>query len=222
TYDPEHGYVPLGLAPSPFGGYGYGGYGAAATPGMSAGAAMAGFGQAAQGVGQLHVSNAQASEIHQQAVSQYLQNVGQAQDTVLKYAAQKDQATQARNDAEKEHEKAQIALYNKTLEQMGAAHRLTAEQFHVDSGVLHWPFVLRGPQYDALRNKIDKLYDARTPDDSGEDSSGYDAIQQACKDMQKIVDKEVQAGMPVNDFVTAKHFISSVAYEAQFKVKPSK
>src|SRR5690606_6598541 len=116
----------------------------------------------------------------------------------------------------------QIELYQKTLHQMSAAHRLTAEQFDLDRGVLHWPFVLRGPEFADLRNQLDHLYAARTPEDSGKDSSGYDAIQQACKQMQEIVNEKVRTEhLPINDFVTAKHFISSVAYEAQFPVKAS-
>ena len=227
TYHPEHGYMPLaGGVPAygAYGGYGFGGGTTAAEgAGIGAGAALAGFGQAAQGVGQARVSTAQAQDIHQQAATEYLQNQNLAQQTAMETSQRKAQATQQWQEAQIAHEKQQIALYQKTLEQMSAAHRLTAEQFHVDTGVLHWPFVLRGPEYAELRNQLDHLYAARTPEDSGKDSSGYDAIQQACKKMQEIVNEKVRKEhLPVNDFVTAKHFISSIAYEAQFPVKASK
>lgn len=223
TYHPDHGYVPAagayGLGYGAYGGYGYGG---ATTAAGSAGQALAGAGQLAQGVGQMNLSNAQAQEAHQQATTQYLQNLQLAQDTALETSAKKAQATQEYDDATKAKIKSQVALYQKTLEQMSAAHRLTAEQMDVGSGNLHWPFCLRGSQYSQLRESIDQLWDARTPEDSGKDSSGYDQIQNACQEMQKIVNAEVRSGLPVNDFVTAKHFISSVEYEAGFKVKPAK
>lgn len=224
TYDAEHGYVPLAGGYPAYGGYGYGGaVSGTEGAGIGAGAALSGLGQAAQGIGEARVSTAQAQDIHQQAVTEYLQNQDLAQQTAMETSQRREQATQARNEAEKAHERRQIELYHKTLHQMSAAHRLTAEQFHMDRGVLHWPFVLRGPEFADLRNQLDHLYAARTPDDSGKDSSTYDEIQQACKQMQDIVNEDVRKGkMPANDFVTAKHFISSVAYEAQFPVKASK
>lgn len=230
--DPYHhvyhrglGYVPYG-----YGGYGGYGYGGAATAASGFGAAAAGegvraagIGRAAAGIGEGRLSTAQAQQAHQSAATQYLQNIGLAQQTALETSARKDQAEEQRDEATDAKIKKQVALYNKTLHQMSAAHRLSAEQFDLDRGVLHWPFVLRGQEYADLRQKLDTLYHERTPEDSGNDSSGYDAIQQACKQMQEIVDGKVKEGeMPVNDYVTAKHFISSVAYEARFTVKASK
>lgn len=215
TYHRGHGYVPVVG--------GYGGYGAA-SPGMGAGVAMAGFGQAAAGVGQGRVSTAQAQDIHQQAVAGYLQNVALAQDVALETSAKREQAEQQHREASAAHVREQVALYQKTLEEMSAAHRLTAEQFGLDqnSTVLHWPFVLRGEQYADLRMKLDLLYHERTPEDSGVNSSGFNGIQEACKQMQELVKAELKGGMPVTDFVTATHFISSVAYEARFPVKATR
>jgi X-X-X-Leu-X-X-Gly heptad repeat protein len=227
TYHPEHGYVPV-ANPYAYGFGGYGGYGVGTagsgvgTAAAGAGVAAAGVGQLAEGVGQARLSTAQAQEAHQQAASQYLNNVAQYQDTAIAFGQKKEQAQQQYDDATKAKVEQQVALYNKTLHQMSAAHRLTAEQMDVSTGVLHWPFVLRGPDYTDLRKTIDKLWDARTPEDSGENSSTYDPIQQACTQMMDLVKKEVGQGMPVNDFVTAKHFISSIEYEAQFPVKAAK
>lgn len=227
TYHPEHGYVPVANPYAyGFGGYGGSGVGTAAT-GVGAaeagrGVAAAGVGQMAQGIGEGRLSTAQAQGAHQEAVSQYLQNVEAYQDTAIETSQKKAQAQQEYDDATKAKIEQQVALYNKTLNQMSAAHRLTAEQMNVDTGVLHWPFVLRGPDYTDLRKTIDKLWDSRTPEDSGENSSTYDPIQQACRQMMDLVKKEVGQGMPANDFVTAKHFISSIEYEAQFPLKAAK
>ncbi len=223
SYHPDHGYVPLAGA---YGAGAYGGYGVGTaasgvgTAAAGAGVAAAGVGQMAEGIGQGRLSTAQAQEAHQQATTQYLQNIQLAQETAIETSQRKAATQQQSNETVEAQSKAQVALYQKTLEQMSAAHRLTADQMDVGSGVLHWPFCLRGPQYSALRETIDQLYDARTPEDSGKDSSGFDGIQTACRELQKLVDSEVRTGLPINDFVTAKHFISSIEYEAGFKVKP--
>jgi hypothetical protein len=218
TYHPEHGYVPLATGYG-LGAYGTGAYGGGMTAAMGAGI---GAGAAASGIGQMHEANAQAQISHQQAVNQYIQNRGLAQTTTIEMSQQREKAYQDRVAGEKAVEKHRIELYQKTMDQMAAAHRLTAEQFDFTRNVLHWPFVLRGPQYSDLRLQIDQLYDARTPDDSGKDSGGYDGIIKACDQMLGIVKAEVKTGLSVTDFVTAEHFISSIKYEAGFKVKPAK
>jgi len=206
TYHPELGYIPH------VGTYGYGGnaYGAS------------GRGQFAAGLGQLHESNAKAQLTHQQAETEYLKNYGLAEKARIQTYDEGLKAAQKRRDVRLVADRKQVALYKRTMERMAAAHRLTAKQFDLDRGVLHWPFILRGAQYAALRLKLDQLYSARTPTDSGTNSSGIAGIQKACKQMMDIVKSEVRNGMPVTDFVTAKHFISSIVYESQFKVKPSK
>jgi hypothetical protein len=181
-----------------------------------------GAGATASGIGQLHEANAQAQISHQQAVNQYIQNRGLAQTTTIEMAQQRDKAHQDYVASQTAAEKQRVALYHKTMDQLAAAHRLTAEQFDFTRNVLHWPFVLRAPQYADLRLQIDQLYDARTPEDSGKDSSGYDGIIKACDEMLKIVKGEVKNGLSVTDFVTAEHFISSIKYEAGFQVKPAK
>lgn len=205
-YHPELGYIPH------VGTYGYGGnaYGAS------------GRGQFAAGLGQLHESNAKAQLTHQQAETEYLKNYGLAEKTRIQTYDEGIAAAKKRSAARLKADRKQVALYQKTMDRMAAAHRLTAKQFHLDRGVLLWPFVLRAPRYFKLRLKLDQLFNARTPTDSGTNSSGITGIQKACKQMMEIVKSEVKNGMSVTDFVTAKHFISSIAYEARFKVKPTK
>ncbi len=219
TYHPEHGYVPVAGG---YGGYGYGGGALPNTPAAGAGVLAAGRGQEAAGVGQMHLSNAQAAGAFEQARTQYLQNQGLEMQTIQQNASVRRQADDAFQARMLQQEQAQVALYHKTMQQMSAAHRLTAEQFDMGRGVLHWPFCLRGPDYQELRNKLDLLYDARTPEDSGTNSSGYTGIVEACAAFNKLIKEEVRKGMPVTDFVTATHFIGSIEYEAQFPVKAAK
>lgn len=223
VYHPDHGYVPFSGGYGG-GGYGlgyYGGWGGGMTVAAGQGMAAAGYGQAAADIGKMNLYNSEAQINHQAAVSDYLKNVGVAQETAIETTQRREQWEQQRSEEHRKQSLAQQALYTKSLQQMAAAHRLTAEQFDMNTGVLHWPFVLRGDQYTELRTKIDELFDARSPSDSGKDSSSYGAILQACQQMLEIVKKDVQNGMSVTDFVTANHFISSIQYEARFKVKTS-
>ena len=222
TYHPEHGYVPLATAGYGYGGIGYGGMTPQMGAGIGYGAAAAGYGQAAAGLGQLHEANAQAQVSHQQAVDQYLKNKDLAQKETIEMAQRRDKAKVERVASEQAEEKQRVALYHKTLDQMSAAHRLTAEQFDFTRNVLHWPFALRGPEYADLRMKIDQFYASRTPADSGTNSDNYAPIKQACEEMLQIVKAEVKKGMSITDFVTAQHFISSIEYEAQFQVTAAK
>jgi hypothetical protein len=217
-YDRERGYVPVpgGYGPAAYG-YGLGAYGYGAS--TAAEGAGIGLGQAAEGLGQMHLSNAQAAGAYEDAVNQFLQNKGLAMQTVQQNASERHAADEQWQAKMKEQARAQSALHQRTLEQMSAAHRLTAEQFDMDRGVLHWPFVLRSPEYAELRNKLDVLYDARTPEDSGKNSGGYSGIVAACEALQKMVKEDAKKGMSVTDYVTATHFVSSIEYESQFRVK---
>lgn len=222
TYHPEHGYVPVGR----YGYGGYGGYGGAMSAqegaGIGYGVAATGLGNLASSVGQMHEANAQAEVTHQQAVTSYLQNKNLAQQTTIEMADRRRKAANDQIARMRQEEQQRIATYHKSLDQMAAAHRLTAAQFDMSRGVLHWPFCLRGSEYADLREKIDQLYASRTPEDSGQNSDNYGPIKQACDQMLAIVKTEVKKGMQINDFVTAQHFISSIEYESRFKVQPSK
>ncbi|QDT38095.1 hypothetical protein [Stratiformator vulcanicus] len=210
TYHPDHGYIPYA------GTYGVGGV----SPGVSAGVAAAGRGQEAAGIGQMNVDNAQAQILHQQAAAEFYKNRGLKQDAALSYYNKKEAAEKARDEATDAETRRKVAEYNKSLTAMESAHRLSAEKQDVEAGTLHWPYVLRDPAFAAQREIIDKAWAARTPDDSGENSTMIDTINNACETMQSTLKEKVRDGLSVTDFITAKHFISSIKYEAKFPVKP--
>lgn len=213
AYHPQYGYTRVGLDNA----YGYGGLGAGTTAaegaGIGAGAAAAGRGQEAADIGQYQVEHQQAEEIHQQAVKQYYQNEGIARENY----EQQQQTQQQEVSAEEAAARQSHADYEAKLHQMTAAHRLTADQFDRANGILQWPYVLRSDEFSDLRTKIDHLYAERTPDNSGTDSSSYEQIEQACDAMIAIINSEA-GKLGIEEFITAKHFAQSVAYEASFKV----
>jgi hypothetical protein len=211
AYHPGYGYTRVGV----YGGYGaYGGATTAAQgAGVGVGAAEAGYGQAAAGVGQYQIEHAQAERIHQQAVTQYYQNENLARENY----EQRQQAQQQQLEADEAADRQRVAAYHEHLQQLTAPHRLTADQFDRANNIIQWPYVLRGAEYSDLRLTLDKLYAERTPDNSGENSSNYEEIEKACNAMLDIVNSHVKE-LGIEEFITAKHFTQSLAYEARFKM----
>src|SRR5690606_22960434 len=105
--------------------------------------------------------------------------------------------------------------WKKNMAARAAPHRLTDVQFDRETGVIHWPLVLRDSMFDDSREKLDKLFHERTAENSGAGSPNCAAIEQATQEMMKIVGKDIKNLSP-DEFITAKHFIGSLAYEARF------
>lgn len=200
-------------------GYGMGGIGM--TPGMGYGIGMgaeaSGMGNFAAGLGQFQESHEKANISHQQAVEQYLKNQSAANDLRFKFHEQLEKQHEARvaNDADL---RKRVDEHIRQLEQMEAPHRLTEDQFDRTHSIIHWPFVLRTGEYAETRFELDKLFHARTPTDSGENSANAAAISKACDDLLELVKTNIHK-LDVNEYVTAKHFIASLAYEAKFPLK---
>lgn len=208
----------------PYGSYGpYSGYGPymGMTPdlgaGMGMGAMASGMGNFATGLGQYQVSNAQAQLIRQQVIASYLQNQRLKLETHFKNQELLDERRKAKLAENAEHMKI-VNEQLRQLHQLEAPHRLTDEQFDRMHNFIHWPYVLRTSEYDELRFTIDKLFDERSPGHSGEGSDNAVAIDKACKQMLEVVKDHIRQLEP-EEYVSAKHFLASLAYEAKFSVK---
>lgn len=207
-YHPYHGYFRYG---------GYGGYGGGMTPGMGAGI---GIGAAAQGLGQLQVDQGQYELEHTQAEAQYLQAYQEYLKTIELQRHTYDQRQQdfmKKYQAETAAARAQVAAYKKDMAARAAPHRLSSDQFDRQNSVITWPGILRDAQFDAGRYELDKLFAARTASNSGAGSENYAAIEKATDNMLKQVGEDIN-NLDVDEYITARHFISSLAYEARFTV----
>lgn len=207
-YDAYHGYVPI------YGGYGYGG---GMTAAMGAGI---GIGAAAQGLGQAKVDQGAYELEHTQAASQYLQAYQEYLQTVnLQREAYNERQRAAMQEyaAKTAEARAQVEAYKKDMKNRAAPHRLTPAQFDRQTGVITWPGVLRDSRYDADRYEIDKLFHERTPENSGAGSENCAAIEKATNRLLADVGKDIN-NLDVDEYITARHFITSLAYEARFTV----
>lgn len=210
-YDAYHGYVPI------YGGYGYGGYGYGGGMTAAMGAGI-GVGAAAQGLGQARVDQGAYELEHTQAESQYLQAYQQYLQTVnLQREAynERQQASLKEYAAKTAEARAQVAAYKKDMQNRAAPHRLTSAQFDRETGVITWPAVLRDSRYESDRYAIDKLFHERTAENSGAGSPNCAEIEKATNQLLADVGKDIN-NLSVDEYITARHFITSLAYEARF------
>lgn len=184
---------------------------------MGMGAEATGMGNFATGLGQYQVSHAQAQLIQQQVVASYLQNQRLKLDTHFKNQEVIDEHRKAKLAENAEHMKL-VHEQLRQLEHLEAPHRLTDDQFDRTHNLIHWPYVLRSGEYTDLRFTIDKLYHERSPGNSGDGSDNAVAIDKACKQMLEAVKANIHHMEPA-EYVTAKHFLASLAYEAKFAMK---
>jgi len=192
-------------------GMGYGGYGGYG--GMTAGGSTGyGIGQAAQGLGQARLDTAQSAQIYAKTAHQSMQNHNYA---VNSYYANKD----VHDKYMKEHQGPQITQEEiDKLAKDAQPGRLDPAQYNPSNSLIHWPPLLRDKAFTKSRNKIDHLFDARTPGNSGVDSDSYGEIQNACKEMHATLRGMIKTLQPMT-YVAAEHFIKSLAYEAEFPPK---
>ena len=92
--------------------------------------------------------------------------------------------------------------------------RLTSEQLDPLTGDLIWPIILREEQYAAERQQLDKLFSDR----AATSMASFDAAQTV-----RSVTDQLLAALKKNikeyrsaDWIAAKKFVDSLAYEARF------
>ncbi|SFI07623.1 hypothetical protein [Planctomicrobium piriforme] len=197
-------------------GGGYGGYGGGMTQQMGAGigtgAAATGLGNAAVDAGQYQIEHQQANMLQLQAYQEYLKTLGMQHDYYLQQQQQQQNEVQMKEAAARQ----QVEAYKRDMSNKAAPHRLSEDQFDQKNNMIHWPMVLRDSMFDEDRYTLDQLFHQRTPDNSGADSDNCAAVEKACDSMLKDVGKDIN-NLNIDQFITAKHFITSLAYEAKFK-----
>jgi hypothetical protein len=93
--------------------------------------------------------------------------------------------------------------------------RLTAEQFDAATGALIWPHILRTDEYKAFRDRINRLFTSRTPENSGDGSPSQRELAHLIDGMQLLLKTNIDKVSP-SQYGAAKWFLMSLDYEAQF------
>lgn len=162
-----------------------------------------GYADVVRSQGMANLYNAQAATQAQQARSQYLDNQIKATQT---YFEMRRYNTEARK-AERSTPLSMEQYVRLAREQ--APEALTATQLDSLTGMINWPAVLRKPEYEALRRRIEKLFQDR--------AAGYVAygeIQTACQEFVARLQADILQ-FQANDYVAAKKFLDSLAYAAR-------
>lgn len=99
--------------------------------------------------------------------------------------------------------------------QIGAPKRTTPYELDPVSGKIFWPMALQNPQYTEFRNELDDLFRQR---EEAHGSIGYDVftkIQEQTTAFLEALKKNI-AEIPSGEYMRARNFIESLAYEARF------
>lgn len=91
-----------------------------------------------------------------------------------------------------------------------APDRLQTSQLDPFTGQINWPAPLLRPEYDDLRGHMETLFQARA---SGAILS-YGEVRAACNDFLGTLLSDIHT-FPQTDYIQARNFIASLAYEAQ-------
>ena len=96
-----------------------------------------------------------------------------------------------------------------------APDRLSSLQLSPTSGQIQWPEALMRPEFDKVRPELEKVFAGRTVANSGVGSSSETAIARLTKTMRRDLKAKIHE-MPINEYMVAKNFLRSLAYEARF------
>jgi hypothetical protein len=105
----------------------------------------------------------------------------------------------------------QVARYAK----MASPDRLQSNELDPLVRTIYWPASLQRPEYEALRVQLDELFAAQNADNSGLGSENYREIRQVADAM--VAGLRARFGeMDSAEYMQAKSFLDSLAYEARF------
>ena len=104
------------------------------------------------------------------------------------------------------------------VSQIRTPKRLEAAQLNGPLGAIDWSAALEAPEFADCRKQLDRLFAERAPSDSGLKSENYRQIQKAAREMGKLLSSKFRQ-MEQMEFLVARKFLDSLAYEARFKVE---
>jgi hypothetical protein len=180
-------------------GYGWGGHSSTEAEGV-----QRGFADVVRSAGAANLMNSEAARNWESARKQYIENRLQATETFFEM-----RQTNAEARAAKRPRPLSTEQYVR-LARMQAPSRLSVSQFDPTSGTIGWPGLLRGDQFKAERETIEKLFKERA---TGVDTNASEisAAIQALSDKLRPLAQSTSA----NEFIQARRFVESLAHEAR-------
>lgn len=165
--------------------------------------AQRGYADVVRSYGMANLLNSQAANQLEQARKAYIENRLKATQTYFEMRRYNEEARRAMRSTPLSMEQ-----YVR-LARDQAPEPLTATQLDPLTGTISWPATLRAPNYEALRRRIERLFQDR--------ATGYvvyGEIKQAVLELEDALKLQVDA-IPANDFVDAKKFLDSLTWAAR-------
>jgi hypothetical protein len=162
-----------------------------------------GYADVVRSYGMTSLLNAQAVNQIEQARKQYIENQIKATHS---YFELKRYMTEARNSSRPRP--LSLEQYVR-LARVEAPPQLTATQLDQLTGAINWPAPLRRPEYEAFRQRIDRLFEDRAMG-----YAMYGEIPAACEELAARLQADIQQ-YPAADYIAAKRFLESLAWTAR-------
>jgi hypothetical protein len=191
------------------GGGGGGGYGGAGS--TVYGSAMLGQAAYTTALGRYQVMNAQANILNQQAFTAYLQNRKNYAQTYFDLKRMHESWVAEQDARHPPLTREQLEAVSK----LGVPKRLGSEDFDPSTAIINWPEILKGPQFDEHRSRLEQLFADRAGAASGLGTDNYHDIRLAASQMQDKLQGMVKEITP-DEYVQGHRFISSLSYEGRF------
>jgi len=189
------------------GGGGYGGW----TPATATGSYA--YGEAAQvnAMGRYSVDQSVAEKNNQEAYAQKLDN---STDAVTTYFSNRELNRKYRfgDPAERAATTAdEAARFSKAM----APSRATDYEVEPVFGTVYWPSTLRSDEFALLRMKVEELFKNRDVATAGVGTVNYQEVVEATDALQEGLKGKIDE-LPPKEYIQAKKFLKTLAYEAQF------
>jgi len=166
-----------------------------------------GLGDVIQSAGAYNLATSEAAINATQAQKQFIENRDQWTDTYF----QMRQANRAYRETEQGPRLSMEQLVR--LAQEGKPKPLSPGELDSVTGRISWPLLLKTSAFDATRAKLDDLF-AKRASRGGIDFEQQMQIRQSTKDMLALLKGQIR-NVPADDYIPAKRFVESLAYEGQ-------
>ena len=203
TFGTTTGTSAFGVGGYSDGGY-YGGYHAS----TEAEGAFRGLADYNRSIGETRYMSSLAAINGQEALSRAIDNKKKAVETYFEI--------KQINRAAREAARPQPLTYTQyaKLAKQEAPERLNEVDYNRVMGRLSWPAVLAGDDFTAERSALDRAFVGRRAQDVGVSTHFHRDVRELTASMQAKLQERLGSMSPV-EYIAAKNFLTSVAFEAQ-------
>lgn len=184
------------------------GYPAAYRPATAGESYARGMADMTRSRGFANYANSEAAINRTQATSNYLDNRSKATSTYF--------SMRAENRAARAAERPPIPTSEQLIRyaQAGKPKPLESDQLNPSDGKVYWPRALRADTFESYRDEVQEICTRRAAAGGKISDDDYYKVEKVLKEMTEDLRKNL-SDFSSEDYMTAKHFLDSLAYELQ-------